>query len=319
MVKINESTVAVGGGGGVYRLVRFLKRIRTNITTIQTVFDHGGHSGELRDERGVLPPGDLRQAILGLSSDNLEPALRQLMAFRFAPNGNSSLDRATVGNIMLTALSEITGSLPAGINALCAICGVEGRVLPVSLDNAELCAVLSDDSVLEGEGLIDTRSIEDDRYIKSVFLRPKAHIYVEAYRALIEADKIVFCPGDTYTSLLPNILVDGFKEAIHETKAKLIFCVNIMTKKSETDGYDVTRFTSLLSDHLCRKLDYVVYNNEPLSPQAIKSYEAEKARPVCFKRIDKAYAHNYIGANLVSDVGGVVRHHERVASIIADL
>ncbi|MEK7642251.1 MAG: gluconeogenesis factor YvcK family protein [Patescibacteria group bacterium] len=322
MFKRNESIVLVGGGGGVYRVARFLKHLRPNITTIQTVFDHGGHSGILRDEQGVLPPGDIRQAILALSDDNMEPSLRELMGYRFGENGKSSLDKATVGNILLTALTEIEGSLPLAINTLSKLCGVQGKVLPVSLDDAELCVELSDGSLLKGEGNIDTRSIDDDRTILGAYLEPKARIFVDAYEAIVNADKIVFCPGDIYTSLIPNLLTEGFKEALAESGAKLIYCVNLMTKKAETDGYSVLDFVETVCKYAGKSLDYAIYNSGSIDQEVIAEYEEEKCYPVRFTSSDQTLAKKWVGANLVDRVddgnGLMIRHHERIASVIAD-
>jgi len=323
MQNINESIVLVGGGGGVYRVAKFLKHIRRNITTIQTVFDSGGHSGVLRDEHGVLPPGDIRQAILALSDDSIEPALRKLMMHRFGENGKSSLNKATVGNILLTALTEIEGSLPLAIKALSKICRVRGKVLPVSLDNAELCVELSDGSLLRGEGKIDTRSIDDDRIIARAYLEPQAHIFVDSYEAIVNADKIVFCPGDIYTSLVPNLLVKGFEDALANSKAKLIYCVNLMTKKAETHGFSVTQFVEVVRHYSGRRFDFVIYNDEPIDQEVMEEYAGEKCYPVQLTSTDKTLAEKWISANLFDRVddgkGLMVRHHERIASIIADL
>lgn len=321
MSKTNEPIVLVGGGGGVYRVARFLKQIRSNITTIQTVFDHGHHSGQLRDERGVLPPGDIRQAILALSDDNQEPTLRKLMNYRFSEKGGSSLNHATVGNILLTALTEIEGSLPSAINTLCRLCNVRGQVLPVSLSNSELCAELSDGSVLKGEDKIDNRSIKDDRSIKQVYLEPQAHIFIDAYDALIKANKIVLCPGDIYTSLVPNLLVNGFAEALRLSKAKLIYIVNIMTKKAETDGFSVSDFVRVVHEHIPhREIDTVIYNSEILDPVIVKQYQTEKSKPVFLEgNVSQYDAHEILGKPLVDATGGIVRHHERIASVIAEL
>ncbi len=318
MSSINESIVLVGGGGGVYRVARFLKHIRPNITTVQTVFDHGGHSAELRDERGVLPPGDIRQAILALADDNLEPSLRKLMSYRFGVMGNSTLNRATVGNILLTALTEIEGNLSLAIRALSRLCSVRGTVLPVSLDNAELCVELSDGSILKGEGKIDTRSNEDDRVIVRAYLEPTAHIFVDAYDALAKADKIVLCPGDLYTSLVPNLLVDGFAEAVKASSATLVYCANIMTKKAETNGYDIADFTRVVMEHLGVPLDAVVYNARMIDPQLAQKYAAEQSFAVPFRQ-PEGCATAFLPADLVDESGGIIRHHERIASIIADL
>jgi uncharacterized cofD-like protein len=320
MAKFHESIVLVGGGGGVYRVARFLKNIRSDITTIQTVFDHGRHSGQLRDERGVLPPGDIRQAILALSDDSQEPTLRKLMSYRFSEKGESSLNNATVGNILLTALTEIEGSLPSAINALCRLCHVRGHVLPVSLDNSELCVELSDGAILKGEDKIDNRSIEDSRTIKRVFLEPQAHVFVGAYEALLRADKIILCPGDLYTSLLPNLLVDGFADALSGSKAKLIYVVNIMTKKAETDGFNVSDFVRVVHEHISgREIDTVIYNSEEIDSTLIQKYEAEKSQPILMEGAVGGYVRNLLPRPLVDASGGIVRHHERIASIIADL
>ncbi len=320
MSAFNESIVLVGGGGGVYRVAKFLTHVRPNITTVQTVFDHGGHSGVLRDERGVLPPGDIRQAILALSEAHSDPALRALMAYRFCEKGNSSLNGNTVGNIILTALIEITGSMPAAVKSYSRISGARGTVLPVSPDDAELCVKLSDGSILKGEGNIDTRSIDDDRTIVRAFLEPNAHIFVDTYQSVVKADKIVFCPGDIYTSLVPNLLVDGFTEALAETTGKIVYVVNIMTKKAETDRFQVHDFVRVVHSYISRKIDYVVYNDSKLSQPVIDAYyEKEKSRPVVFTKEDLSIASHWVPAPLSDESGGIVRHHESIASVIADL
>ncbi|TSC84606.1 MAG: hypothetical protein G01um101417_137 [Parcubacteria group bacterium Gr01-1014_17] len=321
MNNIHEQIVLVGGGGGVYRVARFLKHIRRNITTIQTMFDHGGHSGELRDERGVLPPGDIRQAILALADDTIESELRALLAYRFAPKNSSALDDVTVGNIMLTALSDITGSMIGAIHTMCRWFRISGNVLPVSLSHSELCAVLSDGTVVHGEGLIDTRSTSDDRMITRVFLKPTAHIYTPAYEALISADKIIFCPGDLYTSIVPNVLVSGFCEAIKKSRAQLVFVVNIMTKKAETHRFTASCFAKVLLSYLGRdRFDAVICNNSDFSPAILARYRSERARPV---RVDlkrlQCYAKRVVRVPLVDESGGVVRHHEGIATTLAEL
>lgn len=315
---INESIVLVGGGGGVYRVAQFLKHIRPNITTIQTVFDAGGHSARLRDERGMLPPGDIRQSILALSDDACQPLLRQLLAFRFDKKNGSSLDGATFGNIMLTALTEITGTLPAAIREMCRIFGVSGTILPVSLDHAHLAVELSDGTVLRGEGMIDTRAIADPRTIISAFLEPKAHIYAPAYEALVKADKIVFCPGDFWTSLIPNVLVDGFKEALKETKARLILVTNIMTKKSETDGYTSARFADTLCGYAgLGSIQFVISNSRQIPSDLLATYEQELSRPVQLAETSRVEKH--ITGDFADWTGNIIRHNQHIASAIADL
>lgn len=315
-----ESIVLVGGGGGVYRVARFLKNIREKLTTIQEPFDHGSHSGILRDERGVLPPGDIRQAILALADDNVEPVLRSLLAFRFSKKGTSSLNNATVGNILLTALEEITGSFPVAINTLCRWYGVKGKVLPVSLDHAELCVELSDGSVICGEGKIDTRSIDDDRSIRRAYLTPEAYLYNEARDSILSAEKIVFCPGDLFTSVVPNLLVNGFAEAVQESRAKIVFIVNLVTKKAETDKYRASDFAkTALSCLGMEKMDYIVCNDPTsISSELRDKYSVEKSYPV---EIDvdnlKELCNGLVVEKLSEESGGIIRHSSRIASIVA--
>jgi uncharacterized cofD-like protein len=321
MSNIHELIVPVGGGGGVYRMVRPLKKIRPNIITVQTMFDHGGHSGELRDEHGILPTGDTRQAILALADEEIAPELRALLAYRFKTKNESSLNGATVGNIMLAALADITGSMPGAIETLCKWFRVKGKVLPVSLDDAELCVRLSDGTVIKGEGKIDQRSISDARTISEVYLHPFANMYVEAYKAIASADKIVFCPGDLYTSILPNTLVSGFKEAIAESKAKLILVVNIMTKKAETHGYPASAFAEKILHHIGReRMDVVVCNNAPIHPDILRRYELEVSYPVIIDRekLEKL-ADTVILDDLADQSGDIIRHREKTASIIANI
>ena len=318
---IDESIVLIGGGGGVYRVARFLKHIRRNIITIQTMFDHGGHSGLLRDERGVLPPGDIRQAIVALADDDVESDLRALLTHRFAEKGNSSLNNATVGNILLTSLTEITGSPISAINTLCRWFRVKGKVLPISLDHADLCVRLSDGSIIKGEGLIDNRPISDNRTIASAYLKPDAFLYAGAHDAIVNADKIVFCPGDLYTSIIPNVLVHGFRDALNQSNARLIYVVNIMTKKSETHGYSASKFAEILLKYAGQeRFDVVICNSARIKPSMIARYKKERAYPV---EVDserlKKYADRIVKADIADQTGSIVRHSGRVASIIARL
>jgi uncharacterized cofD-like protein len=320
MNRIDEKVLLIGGGGGVYRVARSLKHSRPNLTTIQTMFDHGGHSGKLRDERGALPHGDIRQAILALSDDDIEPALRILLSYRFSKQNGSSVDDVSIGNLMLTALTESYGDPITAIKAMCRIFRVKGKVLPVSLDHADLCAELSDGTKIKGEGNIDTRSHNDDRTIVSVSLEPSANIYEEAYDAIVSADKIIFCPGDLFTSLIPNSLTNGFKEAIANTKAQLIYTVNIMTKKAETPGFTASQFTKILLHHIGRdKFDFVICNSTPIEEDIRMRYAEEKAEPVKVDDELSNYVRKIILEDLAVQSGGIIRHNQKLTPIICSL
>ncbi len=317
-----EKIVLIGGGGGVYRLAKALRHAypEHHITTIQTVFDSGGHSGKLRDEHGILPPGDIRRAILALSDEHIEPDLRELLSYRFTRAG-AALDDASVGNILLTALVDMHGGLIPAIEAMCRIFNVTGTVLPVSLDSAELCATLSDGSHITGEGNIDSRPFTDDRYITSVYLEPKATIYRGAYDAITHADKIVICPGDLYTSIIPNVLVDGFNRAIAERKGQLIYVMNIMTKKTETHNFKASDFAKTILSYMgCEKFDTIICNNTEILPHLRAQYTTENAEPV---NIDEntlsTYTDHIITADLADQNSDIVRHNAHVADLISEL
>lgn len=314
--KSNQSIVLVGGGSGVYRIASSLKHYTTHISTVQTMFDYGGNSKQLRDERGMLPPGDIRRAILALADDAIEPDLRLLLSHRFEKKG-SSIDDATIGNLMLTAFTEhYNGDIVKAINALCRIFRVSGSVLPVSVDHAHLCVRLSDGSILRGEGDIDTRSIDDERTITEAFLEPEAHMYTGADEALRAADKIIFCPGDLFTSIIPNTLVQGFKETISKSDAKLILVMNLMTKKAETDGFTASMFAKTVLKYIGRKkFDIIICNDAVIKPHLQKKYAHEKSSPVVIDRALSRYTKKIIRGDFAQQ-GDVLRHSAQVAKEI---
>ena len=226
-----------------------------------------------------------------------------------------------MGNLMLTAFADICGNPITAIDTMCKIFGVRGKVLPVSLDDAELCATLSDGSMVRGEGVIDTRSPNDDRHIVSVSLEPEANMYIGAYEAIVKANKIVFCPGDLYTSIIPNILVTGFRDAIANSKAKLVYVTNLMTKKAETHGFSASKFVSTLLDHLKRdQFDVVICNTQPISYEMQSRYTEEQAVPVRFDKIELGkLAKQVVTGNLADQTGTILRHSAKVASFIAQI
>ena len=323
MNKIKRSVVFIGGGGGVYQIVRYYKNIvlsEEEIVTISSMFDRGGHSEILRNERHILPPGDIMQAIFALSGNDIDPKLKGMLSHRFSKKGKSSLNDATMRNFLFTYFVEINdGDVLSAINDLCKFFHVRGKVLPISTNDSDLCVRLSDGSILKDEGKIDKRSIRDDRTISSAFLSPKAHICPEAREAIANAGKIVFCPGDLFTSIIPNTLVEGFKEALLESKAKTIFFVNLMTKKAETNNFPASKFVSTLLEYLGRdKFDLVICNNGKISKKIRDAYQKEFSYPVKIDKELHKLAHRVIVEDLVSEVGGVLRHKERASSIVLE-
>ena len=279
---LGKKIVTIGGGTGGFTVNRGLHGYPVHATAICTVFDSGGSTGVLRDEFGSLPQGDIRRCLLALS-DDANDTLRVMFNHRFAKNG-SSLSDHNLGNLLLLAAEQHWGPVE-GIRRVSKVLGVQGDVLPVSINRANVCAELSDGSTVCGEGIIDTRSIDDPRTIRRVWLSPAAFITREAADAIIEADVIVLGPGDLYTSVIPNLLVSGIQDAMKRSNARLVYVANSMTKWSETRGFDVAQFVeTLLAYGVGREtFDAVLINTTLPSSTLLTTYALqEKSYPVDF-------------------------------------
>jgi len=244
-----KKVVVVGGGTGTYQVLTGLKNYPLELSAIISMCDSGGSTGRLRKELGILPPGDARRAILALSDlPFAQKTLTNVFNFRFG-NGKG-LSGHSLGNILLAALVQITGSMDRAIEEAARILNASGKVLPVTLNKSHLVAILEDGTRVFGETNIDRRKIKPHLPISKVFLTPKAMLFKGAEKALNEADLIVLGPGDLYSSIAPSILVDGFTKALKKSKAKLVYVVNLMTKKGETDGFAASDFVRVIEDYL---------------------------------------------------------------------
>jgi len=287
MVKKKPKIVVIGGGTGTYTVLTGLRDFPIDLTAIVSMFDSGGSSGRLRDEFGILPPGDVRQALLALSKLPLDKIiLRRLLDYRFE-NG-VGLRGHSFGNLLLTALNEITGRTDLAIREAAKILDVEGQVLPVSLDDCHLCARLEDGTIIKGETNIDIRRVRPELKILDVFLDPPAKIFSGAKKAILEADLVILGPGDLYTSTIPNLLVEGVTKALARSKAKIFYICNLMTKHGETDNFAVSDFVKEIRRYLgpaAKNLTKVLVNSrEKIPPALARRYRQEKAFPV---RLDK--------------------------------
>jgi uncharacterized cofD-like protein len=278
-----KKIVVIGGGTGTYQVLTGLKRYPVELTAIISMCDSGGSTGRLRRELGILPPGDLRQAILALSDlPFAQKTLEEVFDFRFE-NGES-LKGHSVGNILLAALVQVTGSMDKAIAEISRILNVAGSVYPVTLDKTNLVAVLTDGTKIFGESKIDLRKTKLDQKIKKVYLFPKARVFKKAAEAIKKADLIVLGPGDLFTSITPTLLVEGLNEAISRSKGKLVYVVNLVTKKEETRDFQASDFVAEIEKYLgfaSRKLDYVLVNKR-LSEKGLvaKWYRRHGSRPV---------------------------------------
>lgn len=261
-------------------LLAGLKKHTSNITAIVSMFDSGGSTGILRDEFGYPPFGDIRQCLIALSGDGQKAAaLRSAFDFRFS--SSSSLNGHSVGNLILAALtSAMDTGITGAIAELSAMLETTGRVVPVTLEDAHLCAELADGRIVVGESKIDLRG-EESPPIERVFLDREVRANPEALRAIRDADVVVLGPGDLYTSVVPNLLAGGISEALRKTRASVTYVCNVMTKLGETSGYDAARFTEVISTYLGRsKLDYAVVNTQSIPEDVQAQYRVEGAGPV---------------------------------------
>ena len=268
--KLNKGPkiVAIGGGTGLSMLLKGIKGITNNITAVVTVGDDGGSSGRLREELGVLPPGDIRNCIAALADD--EDLVTKLFQYRFKIG--EGLKGHSFGNLFLTALCSITGDMVRAVKESSNVLSIRGRVLPSTLDNMKLAAEMEDGRIIHGESAIP----EAGGKIKRLFTEPaECKALPEVIEAIKEADLIIMGPGSLYTSVIPNLLIKEIAQAVAQSKAKKIYVCNIMTQKGETDNYSVASHVNALINHAGSSniLDAVLVNNSlptELSPTYAK-------------------------------------------------
>lgn len=287
MRKKDLKIVTIGGGTGTFTLLTGLKKYTNNLTAIVSMADSGGSTGRLRDEFGILPPGDVRRALIALSSGSEQPLLRQLFEYRFE-NGSSSspLNGHSFGNLFITALNGIFNDQVKAIKEAGKLLDIKGEVLPVTLTDTHLVARLEDGTLIRGETNIDIRLVRPDLKILDVFLDPPADACASALTAIRKADLIVIGPGDLYTSIIPNLLVKGVKEAIAKSRGKVIYVCNIMNKYGETDSFKASNYVNELQSYLDSPagkksyIDRVLVNEGKYPKRLLNKYAEEKAYPV---------------------------------------
>ena len=264
-----KKIVLIGGGTGMPSLLRGLKKHECELTAVVNVTDSGRSSGKIREEMGILPPGDIRNCIAALSES--ESVVREVFQYRFE-NGDS------LGNLMIAALSDIFGSFESAIEEVGKILNIKGRVLPVTLKNVHLCAELQDGEIRVKEH--NVRGIGKAK-INKVYLDKKAYANPAVLEAIKGADLIVLGPGSLYTSIISNLLVDGVADAIVKSKAKKVYVCNIMTQAGQTDDFTSSTHVSELVTYLGADcLDYVLVNSNNFSDVLLENYRKESASPV---------------------------------------
>lgn len=264
MDEAGAKVVVIGGGTGSFTLLRGIKHYTHHVTALVNMADDGGSTGDLRDEYGVLPPGDVRQCLVALSET---PKVRDLFNYRF---DEGSLKGHAFGNLFLTALEKMTGSFAEAVELAGDVLKITGNVEPVTLTNVQLCADGADGKPVKGEFTIAHAEIAKR---PNIWLEPRAEANPKAVEAILEADMVVIAPGNLYGSLAPALVIDGIQQALRDTKARCVFVCNLVTKPGPTDGFSVVDFASEI-ERLggSEFLDYVVCNSAMPSDELMQKY-----------------------------------------------
>ncbi|MFH1254874.1 MAG: gluconeogenesis factor YvcK family protein [bacterium] len=290
-----QKIVTIGGGSGSFMVLSGLKKYSVDLSAIVSMADDGGSSGVLRDELGVLPPGDARQCLVALSKSSR--LMRELFNYRYA---NGGLSGHSFGNIFLSTLEKITGGMDSAIKEAGHILRIRGQVLPVTLKNSRLAAELKSGKKIIGENKI-YGNLSDLMALKKLYLRPAASINPEIIPIIKQADKIIINPGDLYTSLIPNFLVKGLSEAVKKSKAKVIYVSNLMTKPGQTDGFSAVDYVNALEKYSGEgTIDYVIYNKEKPSEKILKKYLRQGESLVAAGDLSKNSKIKILSHNLLS-------------------
>jgi uncharacterized cofD-like protein len=322
-----KNVVTIGGGTGSYTILSGLKTLPDiSLTALVSMADDGGSTGVLRDELGVLPPGDVRQCLVALSEHS--DVVRNLMSYRFS---EGTLSGHSFGNIFLAALEKVTGDFVKGVEVASEILKVRGKVVPITKSKADLSICLLDGTCINGEDTINhadlqTKGIASLSYAKEVEINPHAR------NALLEADIVILGPGNYYCSLVPNLIVKGFKEALQESHAKLIFPVNLTNKQGHTLGWKVNDYVKDVEAYLGKPVDYILINDELPSEDQITHYKMEEGdgvlteddmgddvRVIREKLLSRALVTHH-KADSLSNVRSFIRHDkERLARAISKI
>ena len=322
--------VTIGGGAGTFNVLYGLKRnLNYNISAIISVADNGGTTGAIRDKYGILPPGDMRRAIAALAKNT--DMVRRLFEYSFAWE-EWVIGSNKIGNILLTALVDICGwDYEKGIQVMSEMFDVRGKVIPVTLEDIHLWVRFEDGTVVIGEKNIDVsdknpgeRSHNIDQNIIEAWLEWDAwNLNPSAKEALLNADYIIIGPGDLYTSIVPNLLSLGMREALNQSSAKIIYICNAMTKRGETTNMEVIDFIDTIERYIDPgKLDYVIVNDGNISDEIVAKYKTEENKKPLKIKDRSIFVHKeykVIERNIVNDDDYVRHHPMKLAHILEEI
>ena len=309
---MHKKVVVLGGGTGISYLLRGLKDFPVDITAIITVSDNGSSTGKLRKEFNIPAVGDIRKVITSLSG--IDDPIKKMMSYRFSTS--SDLNGHAVGNLILTSMLEITGSLKDSINCLSKLLDVKHRVLPISEDsNLILMGVEEDGTIVEGEEQIT----KAHRKFERICYKEEPKVLPEVVDAIKDADLIIFSMGSLFTSILPNIICKQVKEAINASKAPLMYLCNAVTQPGETDNFTVSDHVKMLNSYLDRDIDVVIASNTKISKEMAKKYETEEQKEpveIDYENIEKVGVELIEGDLLTIDDNTLKHDSLKLSSLI---
>jgi len=331
--------VCLGGGNAMPKAVLAgLKKYPVKISVICAMLDSGGSAGRLRKDYKIVSPGDIRRAFLALA--NTSPAIENLFNYRFRAG---SLKDHNFANLLITALELSTNNYEKTSHEIKRILNIKHEVLPVTLENSEVLAVLENGKIIKGETNIDVPKHNGNLKIKKVYLKPKAMAYPKAIQAIKSADLIVIGPGDLYSSLAQILLIDGISQAIRKSKAKKVYICNLMTKYGETNNFTVPDFTNEIEKYLNQKgdedksssspfavarvLDYVIYNTKKPSEKRLKAFKKKHPELLDLVRFDKkptpyrnaVSGAGFIGTDLLIKSDDIIHDPQKLVKIVLSL
>lgn len=300
---MNKKVVILGGGTGMSTLLRGLKQFPIDITAVVSVCDDGKSTGRLREEFNIIAVGDIRKVLVSLSET--EPLVKELLNYRFQTT--SDLNGHTVGNLILTALTNITGNLSDGIESLSKVFNLKGKVLPLTEDNVTLVAEMQNGNIIEGEHHIT----ESKEKIKKIFYKEEPVVNPFVLDAIKNADLVILSMGSLYTSILPNLICKDIIHVLDESNKKVMYVANMMTQPGETDEFKISDHIKVLNSYLGnKKIDVVVANNGEIKAEVAKKYETleEKDKVELDEKETKNQSVQIIKNNYVTIEDEIIRH-----------
>lgn len=324
---MRKKIVTIGGGSGSFVILSGLREFDFDISAIVSMADDGGSTGRLRDELGVLPPGDVRQCLVALSA---QPQIwRDLFNYRFE---SGDLKGHAVGNLFLSGLEKMKGDFSKGLDVAMKALDVRGTVIPVTKSSVNLHLKLNSRKIIVGEGEINDSDDIETVGLKKIFLEPKAKANERAVKAILQADVVIIGPGNHYCSIIPNLLVDGIPKALQETKAKVVYVANLVNKKGHTESFDLDDYIDSINTFIGKeRIDFVIFNVQKITDELKEKYEKRGESIIRFNKThrEEDRRHKIVTACLlgkeeeydksdkISQVRALIRHdHKKLAKVV---